>query len=222
MAIENVPLKLASVTPEITTACPTTKLCVAVVVMVTVFDARTAPLAAMVAVAGGGSAAGAVYNPPVVIVPKVAFPPSTSFTNHFTLTLKTDPLPLVASAPVCEYVKVVVEGTEAMMKVPLKLVSVTPEITTVCPWVRPWGEVVVIVTMLEARTAPLEAAIVATLAVPVTLAANCCVPVTTTLTMVGLMATVTPPGGGLLPPPQPATSRPNKTARQLTDPQSLR
>src|SRR6266851_3493801 len=112
LAMVNVPLKLASVTPEIVTGCPTTRLCAAVVVMVTTLFARTAPLLVMLTVVAGGRVVlGAVYNPSVLIVPEAAFPPSTLFTNHFTVPAETVPPPLVPLVPVCAYVKVVVEGT---------------------------------------------------------------------------------------------------------------
>src|SRR5712691_1576845 len=101
LAMVNVPLKLASVTPEIVTGCPVKRLCAAVVVIVTTLFARTAPLLAMLTVlAGGRVVLGAVYNPSVLIVPEAAFPPSTLFTNHFTVPAETVPPPLVALVPV--------------------------------------------------------------------------------------------------------------------------
>jgi hypothetical protein len=41
-----------------------------------------------VTLVGFGTVAGAVYKPPVLIVPAVPFPPCTSFTNHVTAELK--------------------------------------------------------------------------------------------------------------------------------------
>ncbi len=102
LAMVNVPLKLESVTPEIVTVCPVKRLCAAVVVMVTTLFERTAPLLAMLTVVDGGrDVLGAVYNPWVLIVPAAAFPPSTLFTNHFTVPAETVPPPLVALVPVC-------------------------------------------------------------------------------------------------------------------------
>jgi hypothetical protein len=169
------PLKVASATPEMKTIWPATKLCAAVVVMVTTLEERYAPLVlAIVAVTAGGSAAGAVKSPAVVIVPTVALPPSTSLTNHFTELLMAEPPLDVASAAVWVYVNVVEVGTEAIVKVPLKLVLETPVIETNCPLAKPWAAEVVIVTTLFARTA---VAIVTPWA-PVTDAENDCVALT--------------------------------------------
>ena len=51
--------------------------------------------------------------------------------------------------------KVVVDGTVAIGKLPLKLASATPLIATAWPAVKPCGDVVVMVTTPFARTAPL-------------------------------------------------------------------
>lgn len=59
-------------------------------------------------------------------------------------------------------------GTEAMVKVPLKLESGTPEMVTLWPTVKPWALEVVMVTTLDERTAPVDertAPVVAMLAV---------------------------------------------------------
>ena len=66
------------------------------VVIVTAFEDRTAPVGAAAMVAGVtlGGVAGAVYNPFVLIVPSVAFPPSISFTNHFTAVFE---LPVIVA-----------------------------------------------------------------------------------------------------------------------------
>lgn len=50
-----------------------------------------------------------------------------------------------------------VVGTEAMVKVPLKLASGTPAMVTLCPVEKPCAAVVVMATTLEERTAPVEA-----------------------------------------------------------------
>jgi hypothetical protein len=60
-------------------------------VIVTFADPETAELTALVAVTvtmlGKGTALGAVYTPPGVIVPTVLFPPGTLFTLQFTAEL---------------------------------------------------------------------------------------------------------------------------------------
>ena len=71
------------------------------------------------------------------------------------------PLGVVVSVPVCAYVNVEEDGTEAMVNVPLKLVSDTPAMMTDCPTEKPCGAVVVIVTTFDFRTAPFDAMVAA-------------------------------------------------------------
>src|SRR5215471_13108351 len=69
------------------------------------------------------------------------------------------PLPEVAFDAVCTNVNVVDVGEEATVNTPLKEISVTPEILTVSPAVRPCEVVVMMVTMLDVRDAPVPAVI---------------------------------------------------------------
>jgi hypothetical protein len=68
------------------------------------------------------------------------------------------PLLPVALAPVCAYVKTAVDGTETMLKVPLKDESETPAMVTLVPAKKPCAAVVVMVTteaeLIVAEDAP--------------------------------------------------------------------
>ena len=65
--------------------------------------------------------------------------------TEFELPVAVPP-PLEALAPACEYVNVAVEGTETMVKVPLKLESETLAMVTLTPAKKPCAVVVVMVT----------------------------------------------------------------------------
>jgi hypothetical protein len=66
--------------------------------LVPVFVVSAALVAVTVIVFGVGKFTGAVYNPVVSMVPVVAFPPATAFTDHVTLVLA---FPVTAAANDC-------------------------------------------------------------------------------------------------------------------------
>ena len=93
----------------------------------------------------------AVRKAPFAVIPLEFCSPGSS----------AEPPPLVAFAAVCAKVNVVELGTEATVNAPLKLLSATPVMSTVCPVMSPCGAMVVMVTTFPARTAPVGAAAIA-------------------------------------------------------------
>ena len=77
-------------------------------------------IAEIVIVSGEGSVAGAVYTPLVEIVPTVAFPPATPFTDHVSVSFVIDGTnvcvePTRTSAELGEIVNVVLSGGGALV-----------------------------------------------------------------------------------------------------------
>jgi hypothetical protein len=176
---------------------------------VTVAEADAAGSATLVAiivtVAGTGTVAGAVYRPPTVTVPTVALPPATPFTVHVTAVLA---VPVTVAVNCCDapVTKVALVGTndtltaaltvtvaEADLVLSAALVAVTVTVagagTAAGAVYSPAALTVPTVALPPAM--PFTVHVTAVLAVPVTVATNCWVPLVTSVALAGETLTAT-------------------------------
>ncbi|HLK05298.1 MAG TPA: hypothetical protein VKT53_12730 [Candidatus Acidoferrum sp.] len=175
-----------------------------------------------------GTAAGAVYRPPALIVPVAAPPPVTPFTCHVTAVLVV----FVTVAVNCSVLLTCTEGVFGLMATPTGGGAVTVTVAfpvlvvsacevAVTVTVPPVGTfagavyrpVALIVPMLAAPADGLLIChVTAVFAVPVTVAVNCCVLPVCTLGIGGVTDT-TIGGGVMVVPPGPAQPAANTAAK---------